>query len=167
VTDLLVDAAEKVSAAFAEDQKLPATLENLPDDPWGNPLLYEFVHANEARITSHGPDQKPKTQWDLGLTISVNGADEEGKETWLYKAKERLGLLKENTDPGNPLSFTRTAGGGVKLEGAAYFWFFTKLMLVTAIAFVPFAIFYKPRTYLQDVAEEEEEEAEARAEGSR
>ena len=167
VTDLLVDAAEKVSAAFAEDQKLPATLENLPDDPWGNPLLYEFVHANEARITSHGPDQKPKTQWDLGLTISVNGADEEGKETWLYKAKERLGLLKENTDQGNPLSFTRTAGGGVKLEGAAYFWFFTKLMLVTAIAFVPFAIFYKPRTYLQDVAEEEEEEAEARAEGSR
>ena len=39
--------------------------------------------------------------------------------------------------------------GGVILEGAAYFWFFTKFMILTAVLFIPFALLYKPRTYLQ------------------
>ena len=47
------------------------------------------------------------------------------------------------------LQSTYYAGGQTKLEGAAYFWFFTKLMLVTAIVFIPFSLCYKPKTYLQ------------------
>ena len=41
-----------------------------------------------------------------------------------------------------------TAGGGLTLDGADYYWFFTKLMIGTVVLFVPFAMYYKPRTYL-------------------
>jgi len=58
-----------------------------------------------------------------------------------------------------PLKLTYTAGGGVTLEGAAYFWFFTKFMIITALLFIPFAILYKPRTYLQSEADSLDEEA--------
>ena len=48
--------------------------------------------------------------------------------------------------------FTRTefSGGQSKLEGAAYFRFFTWLVLATTVVFIPFAWFYRPRTYLHD-----------------
>jgi POT family proton-dependent oligopeptide transporter len=36
------------------------------------------------------------------------------------------------------------------MHGAEYFWFFTWLMLGTAVAFIPYALLYKPKTYLQD-----------------
>ncbi len=45
---------------------------------------------------------------------------------------------------------TYYAGGQVRLEGASYFWFFTILMLVTAILFIPYACLYRGRTILQD-----------------
>ena len=48
-----------------------------------------------------------------------------------------------------PISMDYYSGGQTKLEGAAYFWFFTKLMLFTAVLFIPFSLFYKPKTYLQ------------------
>ena len=41
-------------------------------------------------------------------------------------------------------------GGGDTLEGASYFWFFVKAMLVTAIVFVPVAMLYRPKEYLQE-----------------
>ena len=41
-------------------------------------------------------------------------------------------------------------GGQSKLEGAAYFWFWTWTMLATAILFVFVAVWYKPKTYLQE-----------------
>ncbi|MEX0611285.1 MAG: POT family MFS transporter [Pirellulales bacterium] len=39
--------------------------------------------------------------------------------------------------------------GNVVLEGADYFWFFTGIMLVTAIVFVIWSQFYRGRTYIQ------------------
>jgi len=39
---------------------------------------------------------------------------------------------------------------GSRLEGANYFWFFTGLMAITAVAFVPVATMYREKTYLQD-----------------
>jgi proton-dependent oligopeptide transporter, POT family len=39
---------------------------------------------------------------------------------------------------------------GINLDGAAYFRFFTVLMLVTAVAFVFVARFYRGKTYVQD-----------------
>ena len=41
-------------------------------------------------------------------------------------------------------------GGQTKLEGAAYFWFWTWTMLGTAVLFVLVALWYKPKTYLQE-----------------
>jgi hypothetical protein len=39
------------------------------------------------------------------------------------------------------------------MTGASYFWFFTWLMLGTAIVFVPVGCLYRPQTYLQEEAE--------------
>ena len=41
-------------------------------------------------------------------------------------------------------------GGQSKLEGAAYFRFFAWLMLGTTVLYLPFALIYRPKTYLQD-----------------
>jgi len=40
----------------------------------------------------------------------------------------------------------------LNLEGAHYFFFFVKIMLVTAALFVFFAGFYRGKTYIQDEA---------------
>ena len=41
-------------------------------------------------------------------------------------------------------------GGATILTGAAYFEFFTWLMLGTAVVFVVVGYFYVPKTYIQD-----------------
>jgi POT family proton-dependent oligopeptide transporter len=43
-------------------------------------------------------------------------------------------------------------GGANTLAGASYFWFFTWIMLGTAILFVPVGYMYKPETHLQEEA---------------
>lgn len=43
--------------------------------------------------------------------------------------------------------------GSAKLAGAAYFYFFVKVMLVTAVLFLIVSPFYRGRTYTQDEAE--------------
>jgi proton-dependent oligopeptide transporter, POT family len=48
--------------------------------------------------------------------------------------------------------FIQNPDGTVKLAGAAYFFFFTKAMLATAIIFVLVAGFYRGRTYIPDEA---------------
>lgn len=40
--------------------------------------------------------------------------------------------------------------GTVLLPGASYYWFFTGMMIVTAIVFMAWSRFYKERTYMQD-----------------
>ncbi|MDA1045107.1 MAG: hypothetical protein O3C57_07785 [Verrucomicrobia bacterium] len=45
-----------------------------------------------------------------------------------------------------------TVGGGERLTGAAYYWFFTYLMLGTAVCFVVVAYLYQPQEYLQEEA---------------
>lgn len=53
--------------------------------------------------------------------------------------------------------------GTIALEGPAYFWFFTGAMFAAAVAFIPVAIIYKPRTYIQD---EVDPDAQALATGT-
>ena len=161
VSEMLRLNAERIIAAHTKESQFSQTLSDLPEDPWGNPLRYHFDHAKQVRIVSDGPDRKPKTQWDLGITVNLKKDDEEDG-TWLHKAKVAKGLITERSDI-YPLSLSYTAGGGTTLEGASYFWFFTKLMAVTALLFIPFAILYKPHTYLQN---DEELDAEAEAEGT-
>ena len=71
--------------------------------------------------------------------------------SWLESRKAELGVTDVEAGEDQPYYFTvaSSIGGGTELEGASYFRFFTILMLVTAIVFVPFAFFYKERTYLQ------------------
>ncbi len=128
------------------------------NDPWGNPLRYTLLSSSSARISSDGPDKTHKTQWDLGVVLSASDSNATEQGTWLQREKQRLGLLEslprgepteERSRPPQLLQNDYYAGGQTKLEGAAYFWFFTKLMLITAIIFVPFSLCYKPKTYLQ------------------
>jgi proton-dependent oligopeptide transporter, POT family len=48
--------------------------------------------------------------------------------------------------------YNENADGSLKFPGASYFYFFTVVMLIAAILFVPVARFYKGKTYLQDEA---------------
>jgi POT family proton-dependent oligopeptide transporter len=49
--------------------------------------------------------------------------------------------------------FIQNADGTVKLAGASYFFFFAKVMLVTAILFLLIAGVYRGKTHIQDEAE--------------
>jgi proton-dependent oligopeptide transporter, POT family len=49
--------------------------------------------------------------------------------------------------------FIQNADGTSKLPGASYYWFFTIGMVITAVLFIPVAIRYKEKTYIQDEAQ--------------
>lgn len=118
-------------------------------DPWGNPLVYDLIDSSHARISSAGPDRTGKTEWDIGIIITkTSDAPPPGLDTWLGRRKAELGIVDKPGESG----FTRTefSGGQSKLEGAAYFRFFTLLVLVTTVIYIPFAWFYRPKTYLHD-----------------
>ena len=134
------------------------------NDPWGRPIEYTRVSKDQARVSSTGPDGERFSPDDLNNMITIvhpQTAEEEG--TWLARAKaerrERLGLKDESAGPQDTSTFSDSLfiGGGDTLEGSAYFWFFTYLMLGAAICFIPVMILYRPKEYLQ------EEEASALA----
>jgi POT family proton-dependent oligopeptide transporter len=157
------EAARKIEeAARKNSNRLPAE-ENAPDlgnDPWGRPLHYKIIDSDTARIWSDGPDGKAKTLWDMGVTFHISRPSGKKKPTWadhirpsipwLDQRRAELGLPPRTHATGTEYETTYWSGGGSKLEGAAYYRFFTWLMLGTAIAFVPFSLLYKPKTYLQD-----------------
>jgi proton-dependent oligopeptide transporter, POT family len=149
---VFVAAADRIEGASKE--KLPSK-ENGQEwigdakDIWGNPLIYDLIDSSHARISSAGPDRMGNTQWDIGLIIEkTRGGDSSPTDTWLGRRKAVLGIKEQTAEAG----FKRTefSGGQSKLEGAAYFRFFTWLVLVTTLLFIPFAFFYRPKTYLHD-----------------
>ena len=154
--DQLKQSAASIQYIYGIKKSLPTTASGAKalasiNDPWGRPLRYTLISSNSARISSDGPDQTHKTPWDLGIILNVRQSITEEQGTWLQREKKRLGMLDQApaNDRGMLLQSVYYAGGQTKLEGAAYFWFFTKLMLVTAIVFIPFSLCYKPKTYLQ------------------
>ncbi|MEC7358079.1 MAG: POT family MFS transporter [Verrucomicrobiota bacterium] len=154
VTQLLSQTATNIEEYYNNNNKLPLKWQDLPKDPWGSQLNYQLISAKEAKLTSDGPDKTSKTKWDLGLNIAVKEEQKNLQGTWLYEAKKEKGMIdsapKENS---SLLSIEFTAGGGLTLDGADYYWFFTKLMVGTAILFIPFALIYKPKTYLHEKKE--------------
>ena len=79
------------------------------------------------------------------------------EEPWLERRRAEKGALdkQEGTEKdaaAEDFATEFSIGGGEKLSGAAYFWFFAQLMLVTACLFVIVAWLYKPREYLQEEA---------------
>lgn len=123
---------------------------------------YEILNANSIRIRSAGADGKWNTKWDTGIIISK--PDEEPpskaswldqlrpKNTWLSEHKKSLGIKIPAVDASAEELYTKTtfSGGQPKLQGARYFWFFSALMGLTALLFVPFAMLYRPKNYLQE-----------------
>ncbi|MBI1903781.1 MAG: hypothetical protein HYS13_21975 [Planctomycetia bacterium] len=66
-----------------------------------------------------------------------------------------MGLFLLSASLGNLLDAVingviQNADGTSKLPGANYFWFFTAIMLVASLLFIPYARFYKGKTYLQE-----------------
>lgn len=157
-------AAAKVEALVPEhDGRLPAVaaVGDLGTDPWGNPLRYEIADGNQFRLISAGPDRTEGTRWDLGLTVTLKRPEDarttswadrfHPSEPWLAKRHRELGSKPADGPQEAAITFERTAfsGGQTRLQGAAYFRFFMWLMLGTTVVYVPFAMIYKPRTYLQ------------------
>ena len=144
-------AASRIEARAAETlpktQQGQALLGDLKD-LWGNPIQYELIDSSHARLSSAGPDKRAKTKWDVGIVLEKVGNEAPSRDSWLARRKRQLGLTDAPVEAG----FRRVefSGGQSKLEGAAYFRFFTWLVLGTAVVFIPFAMLYRPRTYLHD-----------------
>ena len=132
-------------------------------DNWGSPLQYRLVNRNMFRITSLGADKNYMTENDIVLvsTISRPNKDDSAKRrpySWREKriielkgdegkrevVKSRGGIKEIEFDT------AIMVGGQTNLEGSDYFWFFTWLMLGTALVFVFVAFLYKPKTYLHE-----------------
>jgi POT family proton-dependent oligopeptide transporter len=132
-------------------------------DPWGSPIRYQILNSTKARLMSDGPDRKAGTMWDTGMIIDLPQPAAEKKKSWtdslhpekpwLERRKAELGIEAEgggSSDENSEFPRASFSGGQTRMQGAAYFWFFTWLMLGTAVAFIPYALLYKPKTYLQD-----------------
>ncbi len=164
----LEEAAAKIEAwAEANEFKLPRPelgaeeLKGLTDQ-WGHPLRYHLENSRSCRITSDGPDGKPKTPWDVGLRIAVQVEEKEKEKSWsdalhparpwLDRRKEKINYSEESAEQEEAGRYSRAifAGGEERLEGANYYWFFTVLMVVTAVLFIPYAWLYRGKTILQE-----------------
>jgi POT family proton-dependent oligopeptide transporter len=126
-----------------------------------NEFRYEILNSNSIRIRIAGSDGKWNTKWDTGIILDKPEEEAPKKaswldrlrpqETWLSARKKSLGIKsKANAKTAEEL-YTKTtfSGGQPKLQGAKYFWFFSGLMGLTAILFIPFAMIYRPKNYLQ------------------
>jgi POT family proton-dependent oligopeptide transporter len=124
---------------------------DLGKDVFGNPIRYEIIDSSHFKLISDGADHKPDSKWNMGLTVSVEKPEPPGSATgWLEKRKAEMGMPTVNKTAETRYSASAFCGGQSKLEGAAYYRFFTWLMLGTAVLYVPFALAYRPRTYLHD-----------------
>ena len=141
------------SAAREAGDRLDSTAEigDLGKDAWGNAIRYEIIDAGSFRIMSDGPDRTPGTRWDQGLTVTIQkpAATEEDR-SWLARRKAALGLQEAKAVTETTYTAKAFSGGQTKLEGAEYFKFFTWLMLGTTVLYIPFALAYRSKTYLQD-----------------
>lgn len=162
------EAADRIEALVAAAGRLPGEDEARKalaglSDPWGHPIGYDTLNSRSARLISPGPDGVLGSPWDLGILLDhmVEAPEPQASWTdrfhpekpWLERRKRELGLEAAGsgvTDSPGLMDRRVFSGGQTRLEGAAYFWFFTWLMLGTAIAFLPYALLYRPRTCLQD-----------------
>ena len=162
-------AFEKIKSYFENNKNtLPKThvgsniIEAIIDN-WGSPLQYRLVNRNGFRITSLGADKDYMTENDIVLLGSISrpskdeGAMEKPyswRENRIIELKGDQGLREVVKGRGGikeiEFDIVTMVGGQTNLEGSEYFWFFTWLMLGTAIVFVFVAFLYKPKTYLHE-----------------
>ncbi len=166
--DIFNQAAAVIEQAAISTGKLPdatAAMKLLQPfrDPWGAPLLYQILNSTHARLLSDGPDRNAGSQWDVGMIVEMKTPELAAEaswadrfrpsEPWLERRKRELAMTGGSAeDVPSAITFERSvfAGGQTRLQGAAYFDFFTWLMLATAIAFIPYALLYRAKTHLQE-----------------
>ncbi|RMZ49820.1 MFS transporter [Candidatus Marinimicrobia bacterium PRS2] len=162
-------AFEKIKSYFENNKNtLPKThvgsniIEGIIDN-WGSPLQYRLVNRNGFRITSLGADKDYMTENDIVLLGSISrpskdeGAMEKPyswRENRIIELKGDQGVREVMKGRGGikeiEFDILTMVGGQTNLEGSEYFWFFTWLMLGTAIVFIFVAFLYKPKTYLHE-----------------
>ena len=177
--ETIENAAEVVRAEVnAREGAMPNTeegnrlLEGVTD-PWGEPLEFRQLNSRQVRILSKGPDKEAQTQWDQGMILEVVIPEAESSDRWydfllpdqpwlesrmeILGVDQKAGAAESDEEGGSGFSFSEShfVGGLNTLEGADYFWFFTKVMLGTAILFVGVALLYKPREYFHEESEDE------------
>ena len=162
-------AFEKIKSYFENNKNtLPKThvgsniIEGIIDN-WGSPLQYRLVNRNGFRITSLGADKDYMTENDIVLLGSISRPSKDEsmqkkpyswRENRIIELKGDQGLREVVKGRGGikeiEFDIVTMVGGQTNLEGSEYFWFFTWLMLGTAIMFVFVAFLYKPKTYLHE-----------------
>jgi POT family proton-dependent oligopeptide transporter len=107
--------------------------------------------------------------WQLGGYIIITGAEILVSITALefsYTQAPRrmkslvMGAFLMSVSIGNLFTaavnfFIQNPDGSSKLEGASYYMFFAAAMTLTALLFVPVAVWFKERTYIQEEAPNE------------
>ncbi|MEP4079529.1 POT family MFS transporter [Haloferula sp.] len=132
----------------------PQDIRELGNDRWGNPLKYDILNALTMRVASAGADNKDGTMWDLTALISLPEPTKPERksswsdslrpdETWIERQTQKSPDETSDDAVKERYTITTRLGGGNKLEKASYFWFFTKLMAVTAVLFVPYTLLYR------------------------
>jgi len=132
-------------------------------DIWGGNLHYHQLNSSSVRLISSGPEMKMYSPWNTGVILDFSPPATQAeaswtdrfrpKESWLETRKRQLSV--KDTVPAASIdlpgySVTPFSGGQNRLEGAAYFRFFTWLILGTAVLFAPFALLYRQKTYLHE-----------------
>ena len=156
------NAFNKAGEVLPRTDKGPALL-NQAKDEWGSPIEYRLINRNNFKLTSLGPDKTLMTKDDVVHTVSIarpstNQDDVDKPLNWresrlieLLGDQGKAQVERERGGvPTTQFTATLSVGGETKLEGAAYFWFWTLTMLITSILFVFVALWYKPKTYLQE-----------------
>ena len=158
--DKLSEAARKITEwTEAHSNQVPILEEGKKligevSDALGNPIQYKVISSRRCRIFGYGGDGKPMTQFDTGINLEFSAPEKEKlpsfwdkfhpEESWLDIRKKEL-AAKETSFENDSNHFV---GGQTTLDGASYFWFFTWLMLGTAVVFVFVALVYKPKEYI-------------------
>lgn len=149
----VVEMSKKQGHRWPDEEMLVGGV--LGTDPWGNPIHYNITSQSECRLISAGPDCVARTPWDMGVIIHVQASSSERStktnswwsfllpaQTWLESRSQQMGVeLSGETSVG--YSVTNFAGGQTKWQGASYYWFFSIIMLVASLLFIPFAMAYR------------------------
>jgi len=71
VSAVLFEALPKVTldekGQFSQNSEAVTALK----DQWGQSLRYEILNSRTLRIASNGPDKSPRTEWDLGVKLTL------------------------------------------------------------------------------------------------
>jgi POT family proton-dependent oligopeptide transporter len=131
-----------------------------PDEIWQS----EYDIRAEVDVSSLTPDEHAQA------AAPSDGGDwlawSHPEQTWMQRRQAEIDadeaassndeLATSDEDMPEPGKFDTNIrwdiGGATTMTGASYFWFFTWLMLGTAIVFVPVGCLYRPQTYLQEEA---------------